>query len=210
MSKRWEIQRKLKSQNSKVKNEEVIEILLENRGLTTKKNVEEFLHPNLENVTPQNVEIDSLQLKKALKRIEKAITNKEQIVVFGDYDVDGITGSAILWETLYSLGATATPYIPHRKDEGYGLSKIGISNLKSQIANVSLIITVDNGIVANEAVTFANENDIDVIITDHHTIAEKLPVAYAIVHTTKLCGAGVAYLLSQELKVKSEKLKVLE
>lgn len=207
MSKRWEIVKKLKVKNAKSKVDELIELLLENRGLKSKKEIDEFLHPSLEKVTPKNVEMDLLQLKKAVKRIEKAIKEKEQIVVFGDYDVDGITGSAILWETLNFLGATAIPYIPHRKNEGYGLSTIGISNIQSQISNISLIITVDNGIVANEAVGFANKNDIDVIITDHHTMSEKLPDAYAIVHTTKLCGAGVAYLLSQEIKDLSLKNK---
>src|SRR5581483_6423316 len=173
-----------------------------NRGLTNKKDIEAFLHPDLTSVTTKSVGIDQTQLKKAIKRIEKAITDKEQIVVFGDYDVDGITGSAILWETLNSLGANVMPYIPHRKNEGYGLSIRGIDNLKTQnskLKTVSLIITVDNGIVANEAVAFANENNIDVIITDHHTTADTLPDAYAIVHTTNLCGAGVAYLLSKEI-----------
>jgi len=206
--KKWEIKNRIKNQELGIK--DIISVLLENRGLKTKKEIEAFLHPDLKKVSPKNVDIDSAQLKRALARIEKAIKNKEQIVVFGDYDVDGITGSAILWETLYGLGAVCIPYIPDRKEEGYGLSKIGITNLMEQVSNISLIITVDNGIVANDAVTFANENNIDVIITDHHTVAQKLPDAFAIVHTTKLCGAGVAYLLSQELKVKSEKLKVME
>jgi single-stranded-DNA-specific exonuclease len=205
MSKRWEVQKNLDSQNAKVKSEDIIKILLENRGLKTKKEIDAFLHPDLETVTPKNVEIDASQLKKTLTRIKKAIEKKEQIVVFGDYDVDGITGSAILWETLYGLGAACVPYIPDRKEEGYGLSKIGITNLIEQIAKVSLIITVDNGIVANEAVAFANEKGIDVIITDHHTIGEKLPEAFAIVHTTKLCGAGVAYLLSKEINKNLDK-----
>ncbi len=198
--KKWETLHKFKSQSSILKIDDIVTILLENRGLTDKKEIDAFLHPDLEKVTPKTVEIDSTQLKKALTRIEKAITNKEQVVVFGDYDVDGITGSAILWETLYALGATCIPYIPDRKEEGYGLSKIGITNLMQQVSNISLIITVDNGIVANDAVTFANDNNIDVIITDHHTVSEKLPDAYAIVHTTKLCGAGVAYLLTKEIK----------
>src|SRR6266567_2788420 len=159
MTKRWEIQNKFKI-------DEVITTLLENRGLKNKKEIEEFLHPDLSKVTPKTVGISLTQLKKAISRIEKAIKDKEQIIVFGDYDVDGITASAILWETLYGLGAVCIPYIPDRKEEVYGLSKIGISNLKSQISNISLIITVDNGIVANEAVAFANENGIDVIITD--------------------------------------------
>ncbi len=203
MQKRWETVNTLKIGKKDFDNEEVIKILLENRGLTNKKDIETFLHPDLTSITPKSVGIDQTQLKKAIKRIEKAIKNKEQIVVFGDYDVDGITGSAILWETLNSLGANVMPYIPHRKNEGYGLSIRGIDNLKTQnseLKTVSLIITVDNGIVANEAVVFANENNIDVIITDHHTTADTLPDAYAIVHTTNLCGAGVAYLLSKELR----------
>jgi single-stranded-DNA-specific exonuclease len=198
--KRWEIISKLKVQNSNFKIDNVIVSLLENRGFTDKKAIADFLNPKLEDVTTQNVGIDDTHLQKALKRIRKAIETKEQIVVFGDYDVDGITGSAILWETLHSLGAKVIPYIPNRIDEGYGLSIKGITNLKEQIENISLIITTDNGIVANAAVDFANEQKIDVIITDHHTTGENLPNAYAIVHTTKLCGAGVAYLLSKDIR----------
>lgn len=196
MSKKWETLNKVKSQKLKVKINDVINILLENRGLKTKKEVEEFLDSRLENVTIESVGIDKKQLKKTIKRIRKAIDEKEQIVVFGDYDVDGICGTAILWETLHKLGANVVPYIPHRIDEGYGLSLIGISNIKDQISNTKLIITVDNGIVASEAVDFANKQGMDVIITDHHVPAEKLPDAYAIVHTVKLCGTGVAWVLS--------------
>lgn len=189
---------------NKLKDNKIIDLLLENRDIKTQKEKEAFLNPKLEDVTIKSVGIDEKELKKALSRIEKAIKNKEQIVVFGDYDVDGITGAAILWETLHSLGAKVMPYIPHRIDEGYGLSIIGIENFKDQKSNLkdtSLIITVDNGIVANEAVDFANKQGIDVIITDHHVPPDtELPKAHAIVHTTKLCGAGVAYVLAKELK----------
>ena len=198
---------KFKVQNSKFKIEkkesgikDLINILLVNRGAKTKKEIEEFLNPKLKNVSTNSVGINKKQLSKAVSRIQNAIKNKENIVVFGDYDVDGICGTAILWETLNSLGAKVMPYIPHRIDEGYGLSLAGISNLKSQISNVRLIITVDNGIVANKAVDFANDQDIDVIITDHHVPSKVLPKAFATVHTTKLCGTGVAYILSQEIQ----------
>ena len=204
--KRWKTLNKLKGKREKGKVDEVIKVLLENRGLKTKKEVKEFLNPKLEHVSVESVGIDKRQLRKAISRIQKAIKDKEKIVVFGDYDVDGICGTAILWETLNSLGADVMPYIPHRVEEGYGLSLKGISNVKCQMSNVKLIITVDNGIVANKAVEFANKNNIDVVITDHHVPSKKLPDAYAIVHTTKLCGAGVAYLLAQE--VKSQKSKV--
>ena len=174
-------------------------ILLSNRRIKTKKEIEEFLNPKLSNVTINNLTIDSKQLNKAVLRIKNAIKTGEKIVVFGDYDVDGICGTAILWETLNAMGANVSPYIPHRMDEGYGLSLTGISNIKNKISNIELIITVDNGIVANEAVNFANEQGIDVVITDHHVPSKKLPKAYAIVHTTKLCGTGVAYLLAQAI-----------
>ncbi len=208
--KKWEVQSKLKTQNSKLKTttqisklqiEELINILLENRGIKMKKEVEDFLHPKLEDVTIKSVGIDGKQLKKALQRIHRAIEKQEEIVVFGDYDVDGICGVAILWETLFSLGAKVMPYIPHRIDEGYGLSIKGIENI---LPKPSLIITVDNGIVAGEAVDFATKLGIDVIITDHHVVSKKLPKAHAIVHTTKLCGTGVAYLLSRVIDDKRE------
>ena len=194
---------KYKILNSKkqISNKEgTVKIILENRGIKTKKEIEEFLNPKLSDVNVKSVGINRVALKKAIARIKKAIKNKEQIVVFGDYDVDGICGTAILWETLYSLGANVVPYIPHRIDQGYGLSQKGIENLKLKIENCKLIITVDNGIVANKAVEFAGKQGIDVIITDHHVPSKKLPKAYSIIHTTKLCGTGVAYLLAQEIK----------
>ncbi|MDZ4227673.1 MAG: single-stranded-DNA-specific exonuclease RecJ [Candidatus Levybacteria bacterium] len=207
--KKWEIlnQSKIKDKGLMIK--DLIKILLENRRVKTKKEIEEFLNPKLETVTTADVGIDKKQLKKAIARIKLAIKNKEQVVVFGDYDVDGISGTAILWETLNLLGAKVMPYIPHRIDEGYGLSLKGISNLKSQISNVKLIITVDNGIVANKAVDFANKQGIDIIITDHHVPSKKLPDALAIVHTTKLCGTGVAYLLAQEFKKNENHLELV-
>ncbi|MDP2637722.1 MAG: single-stranded-DNA-specific exonuclease RecJ [Candidatus Levybacteria bacterium] len=195
---------KFKIQNSKFKIKEkdlkidnLIQIILENRGIKNKKEIEEFLNPKLSNVTINNLAMDAKQLNKAVLRIKDAIKKGEKIVVFGDYDVDGICGTAILWETLNSLGAKVMPYIPHRIDEGYGLSVKGIENLKLKIENCGLILTVDNGIVANKAVGFANEQGIDVIVTDHHIPSKKLPNALAIVHTTKLCGTGVAWVLSR-------------
>ena len=200
VDKRWEIIGNHKKAIEELTEEEIITTLLANRGLTKEKDIEEFLHPRLENVTIASVGIDKKQLKKAIDRIKRAIANKEQVVIYGDYDVDGIGGSAILWETLHDLGAEVLPYIPHRIDEGYGLSKAGISNIKVQMPNIKLIITIDNGIVAYDAVDFANKNGIDVIITDHHVVSETLPNALAIVHTTKLCGTGVGWMLSLALR----------
>ncbi|OGH03123.1 MAG: single-stranded-DNA-specific exonuclease RecJ [Candidatus Levybacteria bacterium RIFCSPHIGHO2_01_FULL_37_17] len=200
--KKWNLLHQVESQNSKVKNDDILDILLENRGIKTKKEKENFLTPKFKEVTIASVEIDKKHLKKATARIKKAINNKEKIIIFGDYDVDGIAASAILWETLNNLGANVLPYIPSRFEEGYGLSIKGIDNVLAQNSDLKLIITVDNGIVANVAIDYANKKGVDVIITDHHVkpVNSKLPKAFAIIHTTLLCGAGVAYFLSKDLK----------
>lgn len=202
---KWEIQSNLKSQISNLKSKELINILLKSRGLKTKKDQAEFLSPELTEITAEKVGIDKLELKKALSRISDAIKNEEEIIVFGDYDVDGITGSAILWETLHSLKSKVLPYIPHRLEEGYGLSIKAIDNILKSHPQTKLIITVDNGIVAEDGVAYANKKNIDVIITDHHLPEDKkdkVKGALATVHTTNLCGAGVAYVLSRNIKSK--------
>ncbi len=205
--KKWKIIDKsleLKTRSQDLGIAEVIEILLKNRGITSKKEIEEFLHPDLSKISINNVEINKTSLKKSIKRIKDAIKNNEKIIIFGDYDVDGICGSAILWEEIYKSYKNVFPYIPSRTEEGYGLSIIGIESVLKIYPDVKLIITVDNGIVAHEATEYANSKNIDVIISDHHATAKKLPKAYSIVHTTKLCGAGVAYLLSKELTKKDK------
>ena len=209
--KQWEILHK--NQESRIKNQisvsEIIAILFANRGLMKKKDIDSFINPKLESVTTEGVGIDKMQLAKTLKRLQSAIEEKEQIVIYGDYDVDGITGTAILWEAIHDLDGNVMPYIPHRIDEGYGLSAKGIENVREKYPDTKIIVTVDNGIVANDAVAFANEKGLQVIITDHHVSADQaaLPDAFAIVHTTKLCGAGVAWLLAQNIKYKISNTK---
>lgn len=200
MVKKWNI---LSSENTPKTPSEIVELLLRQRGITTQKERVAFIHPDLSVITPDSVGLSTVAIKKTLKRLATAKEKKELVIVYGDYDVDGITGTAILWETLIALGFEVMPYIPHRVDEGYGLSVKGITNLKSQMPNVRLIITVDNGIVANEAVEFAKNEKIDVIITDHHLSDKKgVPDGLAIVHTTLLCGAGVAWLLAKDIQKK--------
>lgn len=189
--KKWEIA-------SKSKGEDVIKILLENRGLKTKKDIEFFLNPpNPSNLTASDVSIDNASLHNAIKRIQKAIKDKESIVVYADYDADGITAGAIMWEALHSLGAMVMPYIPHRVEEGYGLSIKGIDAVCKQY-DPTLIITVDHGITAWEKVLYAKKKGIDVIITDHHVKPKKLPDCTTI-HTTQLSGAGVSWFVAKEL-----------
>ena len=205
--KKWELLNNFQFSIFNFQKDKLTKILLENRGIKTKKQIGEFLNPSLDSLTTESLGIDKTQLSKAIKRIKKAIEKKELIIIFGDYDADGVTGTAILWETLNDLGAKVMPYIPDRIEEGYGLSKKGIENLKIKYEKVSLIITVDNGIVANDPVEFASSLGIEVIITDHHVPSKRLPKAFAIVHSTKICGAAVAWFLSEQIKNKKLNLK---
>ena len=173
--------------------EDIIGILLKNRGVD-----KQFLHPkNPREFTAKDVGIDPAALKKAITRIRKAIKKKESIVVYADYDADGITAGAIMWETIHAMGGQVMPYIPHRVEEGYGLSVKGIDAAREQF-DPSLIITVDHGITAYKNVAYAKKLGIDVIVTDHHVKPDVLPDC-TIVHTTQLCGAGVSWFVSKEI-----------
>lgn len=145
-------------------------------------------------------------MQKAVDRINEAIDNEEKILVYGDYDADGITSTVLLVETLISLGANVSSYIPNRFEEGYGPNKEAFTKIIN--SGISLIITVDNGIAGVEEVELANELGCDVIITDHHKIQDTIPNAYAIIHPEhpegdypfkKLAGVGVAFKLAHAL-----------
>jgi single-stranded-DNA-specific exonuclease len=184
--------------NVKCQIEDIIGILLKNRGIRTKKEKDQFLHPpDPFMLKARDVGIDATSLHAGLTRMQKAIRDKESIVVYADYDADGITAGAILWETLYALGARVMPYIPHRMEEGYGLSQKGLDAVISQY-HPSLVITVDHGITAAENVAYARTKGIDVIVTDHHVKPKKLPQC-TIIHTTALSGAGVSWFVAKEL-----------
>jgi len=193
--KTWSIQKTI---GDKETIEDIISTLLANRGLLKKKDQELFLHPkDPKTCKPTDVGIDAKLLKKAVKRIEDAIEKKESIVVYTDYDADGITAGAIMWEALHGLGATIMPYVPHRVDEGYGLSEKGIDAVQKEF-HPTLIITVDHGISAASQVAYAKSLGIDVVVTDHHLKPDVLPDC-PIVHTTDLCGAGVSWFVVKEL-----------
>lgn len=200
MKKRWEIKQQ-GTKKGKLATEEIVKILLKNRGLTTKKQQDQFFNPpNPQKLTLQDVGISKVQLNKAVKRIKKAIKNKEKIIVYGDYDVDGIAACAILWETLYhDLSANAFPYIPSRFAEGYGLNADSIRQLKEKYPEIGLIIAVDHGIVAHDKIDFAKTLGIDVIVCDHHEPAETKPSAHAIIHTTQISGSAVSWFLAKQL-----------
>ncbi len=178
----------------KIKESEIIDFILKNRKV---KNQEEFLNP------PSPIKLKLADFKKGIpkviKLLEKIKKEGKTIVVYTDYDADGITGGVILWETLNLLGFKVMPYVPHRKKEGYGFSKIGIDNVRQQF-DPALIISVDHGISAAEKITYAKSLGIPVIVTDHHLKPEKLPNdAFAIFHIPELSGSGVSYFFSKEI-----------
>lgn len=142
----------------------------------------------------------------AVSRIRKAIKEKEQIVVYGDFDADGVTSTALLIQTLQALGARAVPYIPHRVDEGYGLNTPALLQLADE--GVALVITVDCGVRSIEEVREGMNAGLDIIITDHHSVGDEVPPALAVINPKQkdcnypedmLAGVGIAYKLAEAL-----------
>jgi single-stranded-DNA-specific exonuclease len=178
--------------------------ILVSRGIDTQAKAEEFLAPSLENLLDPFVLPD---MDKGVDRVIRALRNREKMMIFGDYDVDGITSTSLLFLTLNKLGGEVTYYLPNRLIEGYGLSEEGIG--EAQKRGVSLIITVDCGITAVEEISFAKAKGIDTIVTDHHEPKDVLPEASAIINPKaskdhpyqggELSGVGVAFKLAQAI-----------
>ena len=178
--------------------------ILYQRGIQTPEVLAAFLHPSLDKLHDPYLLHD---MKKAVERIRRAIEDYEQILIYGDYDADGMTSASILKETLEELGAECQVYLPNRFTDGYGPNQSVYKYFIEQQA-VSLIVTVDNGVAGHEAIAFAQEAGVDVIVTDHHSLPDQLPDAYAIIHPEhpagnypfkELAGCGVAFKLATAL-----------
>ncbi|MBN2020230.1 MAG: single-stranded-DNA-specific exonuclease RecJ [Sedimentisphaerales bacterium] len=151
--------------------------LLINRGVADAQAGFAFLRPKLADlISPELLP----GVRQAAQRIKLALTRKQKITLYGDYDVDGITGVAILWQILTLLGANVDYYIPHRIDEGYGLKADAVESIAK--AGTKLLITIDCGITARTAAELAGKLNLDLIICDHHSFADDLPIAHTIVH----------------------------
>ena len=177
--------------------------ILVNRGIKDTRSIGSFLSPSLEDLHDPFLMPDMV---KAVERIKQASSKGETVLVYGDYDADGLTSTAIMVSALKMLGLKPYYYIPNRITEGYGLSREGL--LKAKSLSVNLIITVDCGISSHGEVQMAADYGMDVIITDHHEPPEKLPPAFAILNPRRqdseypfkdLAGVGVAYKLIQGL-----------
>lgn len=175
--------------------------LLYERGIQTKEALTSFLQPSLEDLHDPYLLHD---MDKAVERIRRAIEDYEQILIYGDYDADGMTSASILKETLEEMGAEVQVYLPNRFTDGYGPNQSVYKYFIEQ-QGISLIVTVDNGVAGHEAIAYAKEMGVDVVVTDHHSLQETLPDAYAIVHPEHpegkypfkhLAGCGVAFKLA--------------
>ncbi len=176
--------------------------VLYNRGITAPEQAEAFLAPDALIGNPFQMR----GVNEAVERVRRAIRAGEAIAVYGDFDADGVTATALLVQVLRSLGARAKPYIPHRIDEGYGLNLDALQQLKDDGARV--VITVDCGVRSLDEVAFGTRLGLDMIITDHHAPTETLPDAFAVIDpkqphckypTKDLSGVGVAFKLAQAL-----------
>ena len=182
---------------------EIVRRILEARGVTA-AGLDAFLHPSLRDLAPP----EGLPgLTEAADAVLAAVSAKKEIVVFGDYDCDGVCATAILVKTLTALGASVSPFLPKRLSEGYGMSDASVARMLAEHPGVGHVVTVDNGINSLSQVADLRARGVGVVVTDHHLPGEVLPDADALVDPKvaspaefeNLCGAGVAFMLANRL-----------
>ena len=210
MLKKWQIyetnEEEIEELTNKYKINKLLATILSNRGINKKEDIDLFLYPKRNDF---HNPYDMPDMEKAVERIIKAKENNEKIIIYGDYDVDGITSITVLKSFLKDIGIEASYYIPNRLNEGYGLNIPAVEKIAGEGYN--LMITVDCGITCIEEINKANELGMDVIVTDHHEVGDSLPNAIAVVDCKRkdnkykcrdLAGVGVAFKLSQALAMK--------
>lgn len=210
MNKKWEFYEKNSEEIIDIaKKHNISELLtkiLVNRGITDDKEIDTFLNPTRNDFYDPYLMPD---MDKAVERIIKAINNQEKVMIYGDYDVDGITSITVLKKFLEERGLKTGHYIPNRLEEGYGLNENAIRSIAEQ--KYTLMITVDCGISGIEEVELANQLGIETIITDHHEQSESLPNAYAIINAKRkdsqypfrgLAGCGAVFKLIQAISLR--------
>ena len=209
MKKKWQIYEEEQEKINKISIQyhinKLLASILVNRNIEEDK-IEAFLNPTRKSFHDPFLMPD---MKKAVDRILKAMQNKEKIIIYGDYDVDGITSITVLKSFLEDRGVHVDSYIPNRLEEGYGLNKPAIEKIAEN--KYQLMITVDCGISGIEEIEYANSLGIETIVTDHHEVGDSLPNAIAIVDAKRkdneypcrdLAGVGVVFKLIQEIGIK--------
>lgn len=210
MNKKWQIydidENKIEEISKKYGLNKLLSTILVNRNIIDEKNIEMFLKPTRNDFYNPFLMSD---MEKAVERIIKAIKEKENVTIYGDYDVDGITSITVLKSFLQDRRLEVSTYIPNRLDEGYGLNNSAIEKIAK--AGCQLMITVDCGISAIEEIEYANSLGIETVITDHHETVEELPNAFAVIDNKRkdstypfreLAGVGVVFKLIQAISIK--------
>ena len=210
MNKKWECyeieEAQVNSLIEKYKLNSILAKILVNKGITEKEDIDLFVNPTRKDFYDPFLMTD---MEITVNRILKAIEDKEKIIIYGDYDADGITSTTVLKNFLEERGLEVGTYIPNRLDEGYGLNKNAIKSIYDQ--GYRLIITVDCGISGTEEIEYANSLGIETLITDHHEPTEVLPNALAVVDAKRkdnkypfnqLAGVGVVFKLIQAISIK--------
>ncbi|EIT67148.1 single-stranded-DNA-specific exonuclease RecJ [Lactococcus garvieae] len=178
--------------------------ILWQRGIRAEEEIQAYLNPDLQQLHDPFLLHD---MEKATQRILTAIENGQNILIYGDYDADGMTASSVMKSALDELGAEVQVYLPNRFTDGYG-PNLDVYKYFIQNEDIDLIITVDNGVAGHEAIAYAQSQNVDVIVTDHHSMPEELPKAFAIVHPEHpesnypfkyLAGVGVAFKVATAL-----------
>lgn len=178
--------------------------ILWQRGIRAEEEIQAYLNPDLQQLHDPFLLHD---MEKAVQRILTAIENGQNILIYGDYDADGMTASSVMKSALDELGAEVQVYLPNRFTDGYG-PNLDVYKYFIQNEDIDLIITVDNGVAGHEAIAYAQSQNVDVIVTDHHSMPEVLPEAFAIVHPEHpesnypfkyLAGVGVAFKVATAL-----------
>ena len=203
----WTVAELNKAEASEIQNKyglpAIIAMLLQIRNIKTKEEIEDFLYNDSEIASPFEIK----DMDKAVNRIKRSLDNCDLICVYGDYDADGVTSTALLYSYLETIEANVMFYIPSRENEGYGMNKSAIDFLNEK--GVKLIVTVDNGIAAIEEIAYASSLGIDTVVTDHHMPTGELPNACAVVDLHRedcnskfksLSGVGVAFKLIMALE----------
>ncbi len=176
--------------------------ILYNRGISTPEQAEQFLAPEAFVGNPFQLR----GMSQTVDRLRRAVRAGEPMAVYGDFDADGVTATALLVQALASLGARVKPYIPHRIDEGYGLNVEALTQLHAQ--GVRVVITVDCGVRSLDEIAFGKQIGLDMIVTDHHAPGDELPDAFSVINpkqplckypSKELSGAGIAFKLAQAL-----------
>ncbi|MFM8879866.1 MAG: single-stranded-DNA-specific exonuclease RecJ, partial [Verrucomicrobiota bacterium] len=182
---------------------ELVALCLANRGIHTPEAADAFLEPRLKSLSDPMILPD---IDPALRRLFRARERNESLVIFGDYDVDGVTSTAILTEVLTSLGWRCAQYLPHRREVGYGLTQAGVDNCLARHPT-TLLLAVDCGSTAVEPIAWLNSRGVDVLVLDHHQLSDPLPPALALVNPLRspgaaidpFCSAGLAFKLAHAL-----------